>query len=207
MWYTTPASVSVHSLFDALFHSIYITTISVGLFTPTIVNDLGFSAANAQLLSAPPFLLAGISTYIVSTWSDRLHLRGPFIATGALVSMIGYIIAYTTTTAGPRYTAAIISACGAYPCIPVSLAWAGGNAGGNMKRGIVLALVIGLGNLGGCASLLRRRGVGTHSSIVTLQRLFFVCLLSTAAFSQGPRHNYGLPWYEVCTGSSSRAKN
>ena len=204
MWYATP--VTVHSLLDALVHSILVTTISVGLFTPTIIHDLGFSAANAQLLSVPPFLLAGFSTYIVSTWSDRVNLRGPFIVTCALVSIIGYIIAYTTTTPGPRYTAAIIAACGAFPCIPISFAWAGGNAGGNMKRGIVLAVVIGLGNLGGCASLLRRRGVGAHSSNVILQHLFFVCILSTTAFSQGPRHNDGLPWYEVCAGSSSRTK-
>jgi hypothetical protein len=125
-----------------------------------------------------------------------MNLRGPFIAAGALVSMIGYIIAYTTSAPGPGYAAAIIAACGSFPSIAISVAWAGGNAGGNIKRGIVLALVVGLGNVGGCVFLLVHRNLGAHG--VTLQHLFFVCLLSTTTFLQGTRHNDGLPRYKVC---------
>ena len=147
MWYAIP--VTVRPLLDAFVYSIFITTIAVSLFTPTIVHDLDFSAANAELLSVSPFLLAALSSYIVSIWSDRVNLRGPFIATSAFVSMIGYTIAITTSTPGPGYTAAVIAACGSFPGISISLAWAGGNAGGNVKRGIVLALVIGLANAGG----------------------------------------------------------
>lgn len=64
--------------------------------------------------------------------------------------MTGYILAYNTSKPSPGYVATFFAACGAYPNVALVLAWAGGNAGGNMKRGIVLALVIGLGNLGGC---------------------------------------------------------
>jgi hypothetical protein len=64
--------------------------------------------------------------------------------------MIGYTIAYTTSQPGPGYAAAVLAASGAYPNVALSLTWAGSNAGGNIKRGIVLGLVIGLGNLGGC---------------------------------------------------------
>jgi len=66
--------------------------------------------------------------------------------------MIGYIVAYTTSHPGPGYAATVIAASGAYPNIAILLAWAGGNAGGSIKRGVVLALVIGLGNLGGICS-------------------------------------------------------
>lgn len=45
---------------------------------------------------------------------------------------------------------AIIACLGVYPTIAVNLAWAGGNAGGDAKRGVVIAMVIGIGNLGGC---------------------------------------------------------
>lgn len=44
---------------------------------------------------------------------------------------------------------AIIACLGVYPTIAVNLAWAGGNAGGDAKRGVVIAMVIGIGNLGG----------------------------------------------------------
>ncbi|KAH8994727.1 MFS general substrate transporter [Lactarius hatsudake] len=136
----------------ANFMCVYITGVAVALFTPIIVHDLGFSATHAQLLSVPPFLLAGVSTYIVSIWSDKAHLRGPFIVICAMVSMTGYITAYATSKPGPGYAAAIIAACGAFPCIAITLAWAAGNAGGIVKRGSVLAVVIGLGNVGGVCS-------------------------------------------------------
>ena len=68
------------------------------------------------------------------------------------ISMIGFIVAYTTSKPGPGYAAVIIAASGAYPNVAILLAWAGGNAGGSIKRGIAVALVVGLGNLGGCVS-------------------------------------------------------
>ena len=88
-------------------------------------------------------------------FSDRENLRGPFLVLCSTISMIGYLIAYNTNHPGPSYLATVFAASGAYPNIALLLAWAGGNAGGNMKRGIVLAIVIGLGNLGGCVFRLR----------------------------------------------------
>jgi cyanate permease len=122
---------------------------SIALFLPTIVHDLGFSAAGAQLLTVPPFVCGGIFTVIVAVCSDRSNLRGPFVVLGAMVSMVGYILAYTTRKPGPGYAAAVITASGVFPTSAVLLAWAGGNAGGELKRGVVIAMIVGLGNLGG----------------------------------------------------------
>jgi hypothetical protein len=63
--------------------------------------------------------------------------------------MIGYILAYVTSKPEFGYASSIIAAVGVYSTIAVVLAWAGGNAGGDLKRGVVLAMVIGMGNLGG----------------------------------------------------------
>ena len=63
--------------------------------------------------------------------------------------MIGYIILYTQTSAGASYAGAVLTAVGVYPCIAVVLAWAGSAAGGDTFKGVVLATVIGIGNLGG----------------------------------------------------------
>ena len=56
---------------------------------------------------------------------------------------------YTQKAAGAGYAGAVLAAVGVFPTIAVDIAWAGGNAGGDLKRGVVLAMVIGLGNLGG----------------------------------------------------------
>ncbi|KAG2145318.1 MFS general substrate transporter [Suillus bovinus] len=124
---------------------------AIALFSPTIINELGYSAANAQLLSVPPFVAGCIATIIVGIYSDKHNLRGPYIIGGALVSLVGYILLYCSVRAGPSYVGACLAAAGYYPTIPIVLAWAGSNAGGDLKRGVVLAM-IGLGNLGGICS-------------------------------------------------------
>lgn len=132
-------------------YSVLIPIYAISLFTPTIINELGYSAANAQLLTVPPFAAGCIFTIAVGIISDKYKLRGPFIIGGAFVSLIGYIVLYTTSKPGPGYAGAVLAAVGVFPTIAVDLAWAGGNAGGDMKRGVVIAMVIGLGNLGGYA--------------------------------------------------------
>ncbi|KAG2061067.1 MFS general substrate transporter [Suillus hirtellus] len=124
---------------------------AISLFTPTIINELGYSAANAQLLSVPPFAAGCIATIIVGIYSDKHNLRGPYIIGGAFVSLVGYILLYCSVRAGPSYVGACLAATGYYPTIPIILAWTGSNAGGHLKRGVVLAM-IGLSNIGGICS-------------------------------------------------------
>ena len=125
---------------------------AIAIFTPTIVKELGYSAANAQLLTVPPFVAGCFFTIIVGIYSDKYKLRGPVIIGGAFVSLIGYIVLYTQKAAGAGYAGAILAAVGVFPTIAVALAWVGGNAGGDLKRGVVIAMVVGLGNLGGYVS-------------------------------------------------------
>ncbi|KAG1738423.1 major facilitator superfamily domain-containing protein [Suillus paluster] len=125
---------------------------AIALFTPTIINELGYSAANAQLLSVPPFVAGCIATIIVGIYSDKHKLRGPYIIGCTLVALVGYILLYTNYRAGPSYAGACLAAMGNYPTVAIALAWAGSNAGGDLKRGVVLAMVIGVGNLGGICS-------------------------------------------------------
>ncbi|KAG6335259.1 hypothetical protein ID866_3834 [Astraeus odoratus] len=125
---------------------------AIALFTPTIINELGYSAANAQLLSVPPFVCSCIFTILVGILSDKYGLRGPFVIGGAFVSLLGYLTLYTQKSANASYAGAVLAAIGVYPTIAVDLAWASSNAGGDVKRGVVLAMVIGLGNLGGICS-------------------------------------------------------
>ncbi|TFY79899.1 hypothetical protein EWM64_g4113 [Hericium alpestre] len=135
-----------------VYMGVLVPVYAVALFTPSIINELGYSAANAQLLSIPPFVCGCLFTIVVGIYSDKMNLRGPFIAGGAFVSLIGYIVLYTQEAPGAGYAGAVIACMGVYPTIAVNLAWAGGNAGGALKRGVVIAMVIGIGNLGGICS-------------------------------------------------------
>jgi nitrate/nitrite transporter NarK len=61
----------------------------VQLFTPTIIQELGFTAAQAQLLTIPPFACGCVATIAVGLYSDKYNLRGPFIIGSCLVALVG----------------------------------------------------------------------------------------------------------------------
>jgi len=124
---------------------------AISLFMPTIIDELGFSAANAQLLSVPPFVAGCMFTVLVGIYSDKHKIRGLYVIGGAFVSLVGYIVLYTQSKPNAAYVGTFL-AVGIFPTVAVCLAWAGSNAGGDLKRGVVIAMVIGLGNLGGICS-------------------------------------------------------
>lgn len=135
-----------------IYIGLLIPVYAIALFTPTIITELGFSAANAQLLSVPPFVCGCIFTILAGVLSDKHQLRGPYVIGGAFVSLVGYIVLYTQSGSAASYAGAVLAAVGVFPTIAVDLAWASSNAGGDIKRGVVVAMVIGLGNLGGICS-------------------------------------------------------
>jgi len=135
-----------------IYMGLLIPVYAIALFTPTIVQELGFTAAQAQLLTIPPFVCGCVATIVVGLLSDKYNLRGPFIIGSSFVALVGYIVLYTQKAPGAGYAGAVLSAVGVYPTIAVDLAWAGSIAGGDVRRGVVIAMVIGIGNLGGICS-------------------------------------------------------
>jgi hypothetical protein len=99
----------------------------------------------------PPYLAGCICTILVGITSDNLKLRGPIVILCASVAIAGYAILYAAPadTPGLSYAGTIIAAMGVFPNSPVVLAWTGGSAGGDIKRGVAIAMAIGLANLGG----------------------------------------------------------
>jgi hypothetical protein len=121
------------------------------LITLQIINELGYANSTAQLLSTPPYIAACFFTVVIGIISDNMKLRGPFVVLCASVAIAGYAILYATPAghAGVAYAGTVIAACGVFPSIAVVLAWAGGSAGGDVKRGVAIAMTIGIANLGG----------------------------------------------------------
>ncbi|KAJ7910257.1 MFS general substrate transporter [Mycena leptocephala] len=144
-------------LYSLIFLTSVIPAYCFALFVPTIIKGLGYSSANAQLMSTPPYIFACIVIVIVTRLSDKTNMRGPYILGIGVVGIIGYAIWYTTRSATAGYVAAFFACSGSFGNIALVLSWAGSNTGGDLKRSVVLAMVIGLGNLGGiCSSFVFR---------------------------------------------------
>ena len=131
------------------------TTICVDFITsfiltrqPTIIKQLGYSSAQAQLLTIPPYAVACVLTLVVAVLSERSHLRAPFIMGSSAVGCIGYILLLAQNRPGISYLGTFFAAAGIYPAVAIVLSWPANNVSGQTKRCIANAMQISIGNLG-----------------------------------------------------------
>lgn len=122
------------------------------LFTPSVINQLGFSATPANLLTVPIYAFAAIVTCCVAYYSDKHGRRGYCNIVMLSIGAIGYIILAVSRNAKLSYIAIYIASCGIFPVVPNTVTWVANNFEGTYKRGVSLALGISMGNLNGAVS-------------------------------------------------------
>ncbi|RDW64706.1 MFS general substrate transporter-54 [Coleophoma cylindrospora] len=122
------------------------------LFLPTIISQLGFTTTRAQLLSVPPYAAAAILTILIGWIADRTRQRGLCNIGVSFLGIAGFAMLLGSQKAGVKYAGTFLGALGIYPCIANTISWTSNNVEGVYKRGVVLGLVIGWGNLNGIVS-------------------------------------------------------
>ncbi|EKM57338.1 uncharacterized protein PHACADRAFT_160834 [Phanerochaete carnosa HHB-10118-sp] len=116
----------------------------ISLFLP-----FGFDTAISQLLTVPPYVFATIVLLIFAVWSDRIKMRYPFILAGLFMCLIGFSINLSHAPIGVKYFGTFFCVAGSYAAFPGVVAWLGNNLAGQYKRGVGMALHIGIGNFAG----------------------------------------------------------
>jgi len=122
------------------------------LFLPSIINELGFRATPANLLTVPVYFFACCVTCLVGFLADRYGHRGFFNLGFLCIGAAGYIILVASRNAALSYFAVYMATCGIYPVIPNTVAWVSNNVEGSYKRSVSLAMVISFGNINGAVS-------------------------------------------------------
>ncbi|UKZ58685.1 uncharacterized protein TrAtP1_000015 [Trichoderma atroviride] len=139
-------------LYSLGFHTMSLPLYTLSLFLPTIISNLGYTAAKAQLLTIPPYALAFVTTVGVAIASERLGKRAIFIAGSSITAAIGYIMLLANTDPvsrpGLSYAGTFFAAAGIYPATALVLSWPAINVSGQTKRAIANAMQISIGNLG-----------------------------------------------------------
>ncbi|KAF2634215.1 MFS general substrate transporter [Massarina eburnea CBS 473.64] len=130
-------------------------TVGVYGFTatvPTVINGLGYSAANAQLLTIPIYVFASILTIIFAWWSDHAKTRSPFIIAGYIIASVGFIAQLAIPH--PKYPGLTYGflfpvAGGLYCPFIILVSWIANSLAPSSKRAVGMALLISVGNMGG----------------------------------------------------------
>ncbi|KAK7679928.1 hypothetical protein QCA50_017088 [Cerrena zonata] len=138
-----------------MYFALAIPIYGLSLFAPTIINNLGYTATKAQLLTAPVYIAAAIISIVQAYYSGVVGVRAPFIIVNFLFELVGFIICISMSPAThPKsiYAALFIIALGAYPALPVVIVWLSNNVSGSYKRAVAIAFQIGFGNFGGIVS-------------------------------------------------------
>ena len=130
------------------YHTLNMPGYTLSLFLPTIINNLGYTATQAQLLTIPLYATSFVTTMGIALLAEKTKRRAPFIIAGSMVAIIGYTMLLSSDRPGVAYTGAIIVACGVYPADAVVLSWPANNVSGQTKRATAHALQICIGHLG-----------------------------------------------------------
>lgn len=83
-------------LYVICFHTIHVLGYMLSHFLPITINDLGYSATRAQLLSIPLYAIAFITTISFAVHAERTKRRAPYIIFGCAMGIIGYIMLITS---------------------------------------------------------------------------------------------------------------
>lgn len=130
-------------------------TVGVYGFTatvPSVINGLGYSSANAQLLTIPIYVFAAIITLIFAWMSDIRQNRSTFIIAGYIIASLGFIAQLAIPH--PKYPGLTYGflfpvAAGLYCPFTCLVSWIANSLAPSSKRAVGMALLISVGNMGG----------------------------------------------------------
>ena len=121
---------------------------------PSITKSMGYSSAQAQLLTIPPYVAGAISAVTLSKLADKFNWRMPFILGPMTSVLVGFCILLPLASnienrVAACYIGVMLICIGQYPTNPAGSAWISSNLAGDSKRAMGIALNICLGNSGG----------------------------------------------------------
>ncbi|KAJ3810911.1 major facilitator superfamily domain-containing protein [Lentinula aff. lateritia] len=160
---TPPALVHVHSVLSfghdsiwlglvGCFQSLQFTrelTECFRSFSPSIIQGLGYTAADTQLMSVPPYAVACVVALIASFVSDRYRCRGIVCVVSVLLCAIGFAIFLGSESNQIQYGSLFFSVTGACMAAPTQATWNANNASPQTRRATVIAVGFVFSNGGG----------------------------------------------------------
>lgn len=113
---------------------------------------MGYKGTEAQLMSVPPYAAAAALTVFIGWFADRTGWRGYSNMAVSFMGCVGFAMLLASRNVGVQYAGTFLGAMGIYPTVPNTLTWASNNVEGVYKRGVMVGIVVGWGNMNGVVS-------------------------------------------------------
>lgn len=131
----------------AMYFGANFSAASVSSFGPTVLNQLGWTANEANLHNIPIWLVGAAAAYGFSLWSAKINRRYPFIFVGFLLTVVGMAIQLTQVDPpAVRYFGMFLLAVGSFIQQTLAVVWLNNNLVGRPQRAVGAALELGFGN-------------------------------------------------------------
>jgi hypothetical protein len=99
-----------------------------------VLKTLNFSSLATQLMLVPIYACAAISSITICIASDRLRVRGLFLASSFVVAGVGWLVLLLDKSYKLSFGGTFLIGIGTYPCVILVLSWANSNFIGFTKR-------------------------------------------------------------------------
>ncbi|KAK7056659.1 hypothetical protein VNI00_002376 [Paramarasmius palmivorus] len=135
-----------------IFYMLGTTLYGLALFLPSIVNQLGFTPNQSQLLSVGPFAAGFMVTMVSAYWSDKKQARAIPSALISMIAVAGYALYLKAGTKFMAYGSLYMTVPGVYGCAPALVAWMANNSEPHYRRASSVAFAFIATNAGGITS-------------------------------------------------------
>ncbi|KAL1678216.1 major facilitator superfamily domain-containing protein [Schizophyllum commune] len=135
--------------YGVMFACATIPSYALAYFVSVILHGIGYSRAQALILSAFPYLPAIASAVLFARLADRYKRRGIFIVLQALITIVGLSLMAFARQNSVRYFGTYLATAGSSGCIPNILSYGSNNAVSQSKKNVQTALTVTFGGVGG----------------------------------------------------------
>ncbi|KAK4182953.1 putative transporter [Podospora australis] len=115
-------------------------------FLPVLLKLNGYTASEAQILSIPVYIAAGVSAIAMGYLSDRFRRRGVFVMGAFAVTAAGWLILILSKNKQLSYAGTYFIGIGSSPTVILMLAWMNNNIIGYTKKAGTLAVTSMVGH-------------------------------------------------------------
>jgi hypothetical protein len=110
---------------------------------------MGYGKLEAQYLTIPVYIMGGISFLTLAYISDKLCVRGPFIAFANIFGIAGYILILCPTSSGVKFFGTFLCAIAVYNGPGLNLTWLNVNFAPHYRRAMAIGVQQSLANTAG----------------------------------------------------------